>query len=207
MKINFLKGFYREDLPTLFKKKNLVGVELGVATGSFSNELMNSKKFKFLFGIDSYSLNQHDKEEYKLALKNVGIFGNYKLLNMTFDEALSLFPNKSLDFIYFDGYAHTGQNYGDTIIKWSKKIKKNGILAGDDYDKKWLLNQQIINQFAKDNNFNISLTDVNKKKHNWSSWIIKVDKKIKNKPIKYSKIQKYKELLKSYNLYIPSFRK
>ena len=63
MKINFLKGFYRENLPTLFKKKDLVGVELGVATGSFSKELMNSKKFKLLFGIDSYSLNQHDKEE------------------------------------------------------------------------------------------------------------------------------------------------
>lgn len=205
MKINFLKKFYRENIPSLFKKKNLIGVELGVAKGSFSKELMNSKKFEFLFGIDSYSLNHHNKNEYNFALKNVGIFNNYKLLNMTFDEALSLFPDMSLDFIYFDGYAHTGQNYGDTIIKWSKKIKRNGILAGDDYDEKWLLNQQIINQFAKDNNFDISITDVNKK-HNWSSWIIKVDKKIKNKPIRYSKVQKYKELLKSYNLYIPSFK-
>lgn len=205
MKINFLKKFYREDLPKIFKKKNLIGVELGVAKGSFSKELMNSKKFKFLFGVDSYSLKQHNKQEYKSALKNVGIFSNYKLLNMTFDEALSLFPNKSLDFIYFDGYAHTGQDYGRTIIKWSKKIKNCGILAGDDYDDKWELNQQIINQFAEDNNFNISLTDVNKKKHIYSSWIIEVDKKIKNKDIKYSKILKYKELLKSSKLYIPNF--
>ena len=96
--------------------------------------------------------------------------------------------DNSIDFIYFDGFAHTGQDYGKTLIKWSKKIKHNGILSGDDYDDKWELNQQIINQFALDNNFNISLTDVNKKKHIYSSWIIKVDKKIRTKIIKYSKI-------------------
>ena len=125
---------------------------------------------------------------------------------MTFDDALSLFPDNSIDFIYFDGFAHTGQDYGRTLIKWSKKIKHNGILSGDDYDDKWELNQQIINQFALDNNFNISLTDVNKKKHIYSSWIIKVDKKIRTKIIKYSKILKYKELLKSFRLYLPNFK-
>ena len=125
---------------------------------------------------------------------------------MTFDDALTLFPDNSIDFIYFDGFAHTGQDYGKTLIKWSKKIKINGILSGDDYDDKWELNQQIINQFAKDNNFNISITDINKKKHIYSSWIIKVNKKIKSKKIKYSKILKYKELLKSFRLYIPNFK-
>ena len=125
---------------------------------------------------------------------------------MTFDDALTLFPDNSIDFIYFDGFAHTGQDYGKTLIKWSKKIKINGILSGDDYDDKWELNQQIINQFAKDNNFNISITDINKKKHIYSSWIIKVNKKIKSKKIKYSKILKYKELLKSFKLYIPNFK-
>ena len=200
MKITFLKKFYRKDLPKIFKKKNLIGVELGVAKGDFSKQLINSNKFKCLFGIDSYSLKQHDKNEYKHALKNVGIHNNYKLLNMTFDDALSLFPDHSIDFIYFDGYAHTGQNYGKTILQWSKKIKHNGILSGDDYDDKWELNQQIINQFAKDNDFNISLTDANKAEHLYSSWFIKVDKKIKTKKIQY------KELLKSSKLYIPSFK-
>ena len=206
MKITHLKKFYREDLPKLIKKKNLIGVELGVARGDFSKQLINSNKFKFLFGVDSYSLKQHNKNEYKYALKSTGIFSNYKLLNMTFDDALSLFPDNSIDFIYFDGFAHTGQDYGKTLIKWSKKIKHNGILSGDDYDDKWELNQQIINQFALDNNFNISLTDVNKKKHIYSSWIIKVDKKIRTKIIKYSKILKYKELLKSFRLYLPNFK-
>ena len=200
------KKFYREDLPKLFKKKNLVGVELGVARGDFSKKLLKSKKFKILFGIDSYSLNQHNLDEYKFALKNVGLFNNYKLINMKFDDAINLFPDRSLDFIYFDGYAHTGQDYGKTIIKWSKKIKLNGILSGDDYDKKWELNKQIIDQFALDNDFKIYVTDVNTK-HMYSSWIIKVNKRIKNKDIKYSKFLKYKELLKSYRLYMLNLKK
>ncbi len=207
MKIKFLKNFYREDLPKLIKKNNAIGIELGVARGDFSKVLINSKKFSLFFGVDSYALKHHNKKEYLTALKKVGIFTNYKLLNMTFDDALELFPNNSLDFIYFDGYAHTGQNYGDTIIKWSKKIKKNGIMSGDDYDIKWELNKEIIDNFANDNNLEIFITDKNKKKHLYSSWFIKVNKKIRTKKIQYSKVLKYKELIKSSKLYIPSIKK
>tara|TARA_Y100000816_G_C26082556_1_gene570791 strand:- start:747 stop:1364 length:618 start_codon:yes stop_codon:yes gene_type:complete len=201
------KKFYREDLPKLFNKKNLIGVELGVARGDFSQELMKSNKFKILFGIDSYSLNQHNADEYKFALKKLGIFSNYKLINMSFDKALDLFPDKSLDFIYFDGYAHTGQNYGQTILDWSKKIKLNGILSGDDYDTKWELNKLIIDQFALQNNFKLFVTDFDKKKHIYSSWYIKVNKKIKRTKFNYSKLLKYKEIIKSTKLYIPSLKK
>lgn len=201
------KKFYREDLPKLFNKKNLIGVELGVARGNFSKQLIKSKKFKILFGIDSYSLNQHNIDEYKFALKKLGMFSNYKLINMSFENALDLFPDKSLDFIYFDGFAHTGQNYGQTILDWSKKIKPNGILSGDDYDAKWELNKLIIDQFAKQNNLKLFVTDSYKKKHIYRSWYIKVNKKIKRIKFQYSKLLKYKEIIKSSKLYIPSFKK
>lgn len=200
------KKFYREDLPKLFKKKNLIGVELGVAKGDFSKELLKTNKFKILFGIDSYSLNQHNKKEYKSALKKLDIFSNYKLINMRFEDALDLFPDRSLDFIYFDGYAHTGQNYGQTILDWSKKIKPNGILSGDDYDSKWELNKIIIDQFALQNKLKLYITDSNKKKHIYNSWYIRVNKNIKKTKFQYSKLLKYKEIIKSSKLYIPSFR-
>ena len=194
-------------MPKLFNKKNLIGVELGVARGDFSRELIKSNKFKILFGIDSYSLNHHNLNEYKFALKNVGMLENYKLINMKFDDALDLFPDKSLDFIYFDGYAHTGQNYGKTINDWSKKIKVNGILSGDDYDDKWELNKKIIDQFALKNKLNLSFTNVNKKKHIYSSWYIRISKNIKKIDFKYSKLLKYKEIIKSVKLYTPNVKK
>ena len=200
-------NFFRKNLPKLFNKRNLIGVELGVARGDFSKELIKSKKFKILFGVDSYSLNQHNIDEYKFALKKLGMFSNYKLINMSFEKALDLFPDKSLDFIYFDGYAHTGQNYGKTILDWSKKIKPNGILSGDDYDKKWELNKLIIDQFAKQNDFKLFVTDTDKKKHIYSSWYLKVNKKIKPIKFQYSKLLKYKKLLKSTKLYIPNLKK
>ncbi len=206
MKPTAVKKFYRKDLTKIFKKKNLLGVELGVARGEFAKQLAKSKNFKTFFGIDSYSLNHHNNHEYFQALKNIGLNNNYKIIKLTFDQALKLFPDYSLDFIYFDGYAHTGQNYGKTIVDWSKKIKVNGILAGDDYDEKWELNKQIIDQFAKDNNLKINLTDTKIKDHIYKSWFIRVNKKLNPKPIKYSKFLKYKEIIKSLKLYLPSLR-
>mgnify|MGYP003677075507 CR=1 FL=1 len=47
----------------------------------------------------------HDTEEYKGALKKVGLFAPYKLLRMTFTEALDLFDGHTFDFIYVDGCA------------------------------------------------------------------------------------------------------
>ena len=125
---------------------------------------------------------------------------------MRFEDALDLFPDRSLDFIYFDGYAHTGQNYGQTILDWSKKIKLNGILSGDDYDSKWELNKIIIDQFALQNKLKLFITETNKKKHIYSSWYIRVNKNIKKTKFQYSKLLKYKEIIKSSKLYIPSFR-
>jgi len=206
MKPITIKKFYREDLPKILKKKKLIGIELGVAKGNFAKTLSKFKNFEYFFGVDSYSLNHHNDEEYISALKKIGIFAKYRIIRSTFDDALKLFPNNSVDFIYFDGYAHTGQNYGKTIIDWSKKIKKNGILAGDDYDEKWELNKQIIDQFAKDNNLRLYLTDV-KKNHRYKSWFIKIDKKISSNSIKYSKFLKYKETIKSFRLYIPFIKK
>ena len=206
MRTIILKKIYRQHLPRFLRGKNLIGVELGVAKGEFAKQLSKFKKFKIFFGIDSYSLNHHNDREYLYALKNIGLNSNYRIIKMNFDEALKLFPDNSLDFIYFDGYAHTGQNYGKTIIEWSTKIKKNGILAGDDYDDKWQLNKQIINQFAKENNLKLYITDTQKKKHIYKSWFVKVNKKLKPKPIKYSRFLKYKEIIKSFKLYIPGLR-
>ena len=45
------------------------------------------------------------------------------------------------------------------------------------------------------------------KKHIYSSWYLKVNKKIKPIKFQYSKLLKYKELLKSTKLYIPNLKK
>lgn len=68
---------------------------------------------------------------------------------MSFEEALSHFANESLDFIYIDSYAHTGQEDGTTIEQWWWKLKPGGILAGHDYHPVWAATMNAVNRFVE----------------------------------------------------------
>jgi hypothetical protein len=61
----------------------------------------------------------------------------YSLLRMRFDQAVDLFPDGYFDFIYVDGYAHTGEEAGQTFRDWWPRLKAGGVFAGDDYDRAW----------------------------------------------------------------------
>ena len=47
-------------------------------------------------------------------------------------DAVKKFKDESLDFVYIDG-AHDYKNVYKDLKAWSKKVKKGGIVAGDDY--------------------------------------------------------------------------
>jgi hypothetical protein len=68
---------------------------------------------------------------------------------MSFDEALSLFDEQFFDFIYFDGYAHTGEEGGKTFADWWPKLKTGGVYAGDDYHADWPLVKWAVNAFSQ----------------------------------------------------------
>ena len=174
MKSNILSGYQRHDVVKLLKPASgLSGVELGVAQGIFSKRMVESRKFDHFFGVDMYA-DQHDINQYKSALKNIGLFESYKLLRMTFDEALDLFSDSSLDFVYVDGYAHTGEEGGDTIYKWFKKVKIGGVLAGDDYHENWPLVMNAVNAFVEDLDTELYITELTEELDycNYPSWAI-----------------------------------
>lgn len=155
-----LKESLRYDIIKLLKEPSgNIGVELGVAAGGFSEKMMNSGLFKSFIGVDRYS-DVHGIDEYKTALTRVGIWNSYKILRMTFDEAYDLFEDESLDFIYVDGYAHTGEEGGQTIYKWAKKVKIGGVIAGDDYHPNWPLVMEAVNSFVKDTGFELHVTTI-----------------------------------------------
>ncbi len=124
-----------------------IGLELGVARGIFSKRMLDSGKFRLFFGVDLYG-DTHDTNEYKNALTYLGLESSYRLLRMTFADALELFEDGYFDFIYVDGYAHTGEEGGTTIIDWYRKLKVGGVLAGDDYHNDWPLVQWAVNDFV-----------------------------------------------------------
>ena len=137
-----------------------LAVELGVAAGSYSSKIVEASRFKLVIGVDSYEYSHHNVDEYKSAiLKTGGILSpNYKLLRMRFSEALDLFPDNSIDFLYIDGFAHLGENGGQTLHDWAPKVKINGIIAGDDYHNKWPLVVQAVDNFIMTSNYELNLT-------------------------------------------------
>lgn len=158
--MNKLDGCRRHEVLRLLDKPDgAVGVELGVAAGGFSKRMVESGRFKRFFGVDMYA-DSHDTAQYKTALRSVGLMSPYSLLRMTFDEAYDLFEDESLDFIYIDGYAHSGQEGGDTIWKWSRKVRVGGVVAGDDYHPHWPLVTRSVDRFAADTGFELHHTTI-----------------------------------------------
>ena len=145
--INQLKGYEN------------IGVELGVAEGHFSFEIMKSNKFKKFYGIDSYANFQHNDNEYKKTKKKLSKFNNYYLIRDNFNNSLDLFEDYSLDFIYIDGFAGTGNNGGKTLFDWIKKLKIGGICSGDDYHDDWPLLKKTVNYYVSKSGVELYITN------------------------------------------------
>lgn len=139
----------RRELPLLLERGGLIGIELGVAAGWHSKRLMETGLFKELYGVDLYG-DHHDTGEYIRAMQNVGMGKPYWLMRMSFEEALDAFPDEHFDFVYIDGYAHTGEDAGKTVYDWYAKVKSGGMISGHDYHPKWPLVETVVNTFAGD---------------------------------------------------------
>ena len=174
----------RKDILNSLKGTSNIGVELGIARGDFSKLMQNSQKFKLIIGVDCYDEktfdeHSHDINQYKQALKKMNIFSNdYKILRMRFEEAIDLFEDNSLDFVYVDGYAHSGQNGGETIFKWYEKVKLGGFIAGDDYHLDWPLTVKAVDEFVRQSELELHVTNFIENKgiksySDYPSWIVK----------------------------------
>jgi hypothetical protein len=156
--IRILENCQRHEIVSLLEGRDNVGVELGVAEGTFSERMVRSGRFRRFIGIDIYSDPGHDTQQYKRALRRVGLLSGYTLLRMHFADALDLFDDQSLDFVYVDGYAHGGEDGGETIFDWYSKVRVGGILAGDDYHPDWPLVQSAVNEFIARSGEELMLT-------------------------------------------------
>ncbi len=117
-----------------------VGAEFGVARGFFSESLLRSKRFARLYSIDAWS-DHHNDEEFSFVQNRLAPFGeNSQIIRMPFEDALPQIPDNSLDFVYVDGYAHTGHD-ADVVRQSLNKLKPGGLVAVHDYDRfSWPIN-------------------------------------------------------------------
>ncbi len=143
-------------------------VELGVAAGSFSRMILENGRCARLYSVDRWS-DHHDSSEYWRAAHTLLSVrpGACIPLRMTFDEALPMFADQSLDCIYIDGYASGGQVGGKTLRDWWTKLKPGGLFSGHDYHPKWQPTIDAVDAFAKDYNFSFSVTGLTDEFPSW----------------------------------------
>lgn len=145
-----LATFGRHALGYLLEE-GAVGAEFGVARGYFSESLLRSGRIKTLLSVDSWS-DHHNDEEFAFAQSRLAQFGDAsRILRMSFENATAAIPDGSLDFIYVDGYAHTGHD-ADVLRSCIPKLKPGAIVASHDYDKfSWPINYRCLGElFATD---------------------------------------------------------
>lgn len=165
----------RQDVLKL-SRLNGIGIELGVAEGVMSERLLQQGRLSYLYSVDMYADRSHNVGQYKRALTRLEPFKERNsILVMKFSEALSLFPDNHFDFIYIDGYAHGGQENGQTLRDWYPKCKPGGIFSGDDYDTIWPLVIKEVDAFVKERKLELAVINCHEKDP-WSrspTWYVK----------------------------------
>lgn len=150
------------------------GIEIGVAFGSNSFNLLNNFNNLTLYSIDPYIKYSNEDKMSDLVENEKGdqfyAFVSNRLKNKfedrsifirgTSDDAIKLNDN-FFDFIYIDG-DHTYEGVKKDLNNIFSKIKKNGILAGDDYGVFENINfgvKKAVDEFCVENNLKLNLNE------------------------------------------------
>ena len=131
-------------------KKNSVIVEVGVWRGEFSKKIYNISNPKMLVLVDSWTYDEQvrgcapqvngkeplsqkyfddAKEETFNKFRNKN---NVVILSEDSQNSSSNYKDNYFDYIYLDA-EHTYQAVSNDLDMWFSKLKKNGVLFGDDY--------------------------------------------------------------------------
>jgi hypothetical protein len=147
----------RDEIPHYLQQAGLnrYGIELGVAKGNYTVKLLSVPWLR-LYAVDRWS-DHHDDNEARTASERIlQTSQSAVVLRRTFDEALPLFDDGFFNFIYIDGYAHTGQEGGKTLEDWWPKLRSGGLFAGHDYAPKYQPTIDAVDRFMLDH----GLTDL-----------------------------------------------
>jgi len=121
-------------------KNTMVGCEVGCFRGASTEVFANfsacinavdpwTRVIESNYGEVTYEMLAEAEKEFDKLLEVYDNIIKHKLFSA---EALGIFQNASLDYVYIDG-AHDYESAGFDIISWRKKLKPDGLLMGHDY--------------------------------------------------------------------------
>lgn len=148
-----IKGwFYKQEgevynyLAKFFVNKNIV--EIGSYHGLSLSYIEKTKNL--IYAVEP------NVNNFKVLQENLKKFKNKKinLINKKSMEACENFPNDFFNMVFIDA-DHEFESVKNDIIFWTKKLKKNSILAGHDYDNFWIGVRDAVNQTIKKENITL----------------------------------------------------
>lgn len=164
---NSWKKLYYDVLPKVISENNIKSlVEVGVGLGGHAETILQNTKIEHYYGIDPYIYNvtdgfMSDVANYSSSSgqKNCDYLfewiKNYRLapyadrchlLRETSVVASSHFEKESIDCIFIDG-DHRYTAVLNDLASWYPKVKKGGMILGDDY---WMSSvSKAVDQFFK----------------------------------------------------------
>lgn len=138
-------------LPELFKEKGFkIGVEIGTDRGEYADILLNRIPGLTLVCVDPWVAytegnevkTQEDVDKiYEKAMSRIN--GRAFIFRTISMEAVKVFADNSLDFVFIDGN-HSYNFVKEDIEEWTKKVKKGGIVSGHDYKEDKVNNYGVI---------------------------------------------------------------
>lgn len=145
-----------------------VGVEIGVARGFFSEAILRYTSLKTLYSIDPWSRpvdtpldDAHTStiEFYLETLERLRPYGDRSITIRLFShQAVSLFDDGSLDFIYIDG-DHCYDTVVHDLSDWYPKVKPGGIFSGHDYAGNCNGVMRAVDEFLRRENLPLNITN------------------------------------------------
>ena len=142
-----IPGIGRDDMAKLFAELRFNdGAEIGVERGLYSEVLLKANPELILSCIDPWMASAYDPafgthavdteqikydERYKECVERLDPY-SAKIIRKASLDALSDFPDGSLDFVYIDAN-HDFPNFINDLHQWIKKVKIGGIVSGHDY--------------------------------------------------------------------------
>ena len=148
----------------------VVGIELGVAEGVFSQQVLQHQDVAEWYAVDMWAGDRgHGEHQYQSACAKIEPFPHATVIRSKFCDVLDQFDDEYFNFIYIDGYAHTGQEGGQTLRDWWPKLKPGGVFAGDDYSTDWPLTKSAVDEFCAQHNLTVHVHTFDEHNH-WSRY-------------------------------------
>jgi len=136
-----IQAMGRDDLPALFHELGYVmGAEIGSERALYAEKLCQAGLR--LYAVDAWTAYKGYREHvsqgkldrfYEETRRRLEPF-DCQIVRCFSMDALKLFADGSLDFVYIDGN-HDFQHAAEDIAEWSRKVKVGGIISGHDFSR------------------------------------------------------------------------